>query len=1014
MSGTATPNLPLSNGVDDVVGNSGGNTVRVALSRLAALLSYLQGPAYKTSAELFADKAWPDGAIGQVYGDTAGQNGTYRKSGAAGTGSWTRTGDLAVSPLTAAQLADKADLTALNALITEVRSGRVFGHWSGNLPTLTPPEGTDWLLTPAGGSVQLWAPVTEGGTGEEYAQDATGQWWLRRFDARDLTAERAAREAADNAIRAAARDGLILPLVNVAGTGDAITADLSTTLIAAGITTLSSLAELDYVPIATNAAVNPTITVAGVTLGIRDAGGGDWPAGGFRVGYIYKLRRRGTTVRVSGGLSYSEIIATQALAVKNRDDLAAETAARASTGIVRLSQIAGTPDAITAIAPANTRFSIGDVFAFQPVAANTIAKPVITVANHGWWEMATEAGDPLPVGRLRPGLWHIARIMTNRAVRIDGVWPASSTQFAERSLVDGVVQQVGPLSSDVAGLKSASNDNAFLASALIEKRVRSEGQLAPMDNIQPVAGSGSKTMVMGASSSPGFVNGGVVTRFRVYLTAAGRFSVSSWSSGDRVLFTPSSVKYFDGVEGWNDVNPDLAVPKGGFVGFGVTTTGTVGKDTNLPSLTLKATSTTENQAFSSNNFSFPYLVRWDVTEPTAIKVYDGLAVPAELIEKQFLDGANWTVNGAALENGSAVSGANSTWLPRLHPANYPDSQLSRRTLHVFAAITDSNQVWGASFIRRADGYQLLTPAAILDGTDNKLKVYRYDSSSASAPPSLIAQADVPWALSGSLVRLEIRRVRFATTVTAINLVTGQSATLRMDYADGTGGDCRPWGVPCVLFPSTTAGGVRVSRVRMVADWPRPSSSPARVVMIGDSITEASQIGPDYDQGWAYQIEDERAANGMHDTVIAARGGQRAEGASASIAETARLMDKNTLAIVLLGTNNAVHGTGSHEGWRTAMSDILSTIKSRTSRIALGCLPPMGTGDQAIRDAINADILGGYFAGLLPPIRFDLALSANNDGQTWNMAYRADSVHPNVAGQAVMVDRVRLDCPAAFE
>ncbi|KGJ03255.1 right-handed parallel beta-helix repeat-containing protein [Paracoccus sphaerophysae] len=308
MSGTATPNLPLSNGVDDVVGNSGGNTVRIALSRLAALLSYLQGPAYTTSAELFADKAWPDGAIGQVYGDTAGQNGTYRKSGAAGTGSWTRTGDLAVSPLTVAQLAGKADLTALNALITEVRSGRVFGHWSGNLLTLTPPEGTDWLLTPAGGSVQLWAPVTEGGTGEEYAQDATGQWWLRRFDARDLTAERAAREAADNAIRAAARDGLILPLVNVAGTGDAITADLSSTLIAAGITTLSSLAELDYVPIATNAAANPTITVAGMTLGIRDTGGGDWPAGGFRVGYIYKLRRRGMTARVSGGVSYREIL----------------------------------------------------------------------------------------------------------------------------------------------------------------------------------------------------------------------------------------------------------------------------------------------------------------------------------------------------------------------------------------------------------------------------------------------------------------------------------------------------------------------------------------------------------------------------------------------------------------------------------------------------------------------------------------------------------------------------------
>lgn len=113
-----TPNLPTSNLIDELIGNMDGNTVRIAIARLAAIMLSYQGPPYATRAQLFADLDWPSGAIATVWNDTAALNGVYRKSGSAGTGSWSRIGDLPTAPLTASQLAAKADASALAEEIT--------------------------------------------------------------------------------------------------------------------------------------------------------------------------------------------------------------------------------------------------------------------------------------------------------------------------------------------------------------------------------------------------------------------------------------------------------------------------------------------------------------------------------------------------------------------------------------------------------------------------------------------------------------------------------------------------------------------------------------------------------------------------------------------------------------------------------------------------------------------------------------------------------------------------------
>lgn len=347
------------------------------------------------------------------------------------------------------------------------------------------------------------------------------------------------------------------------------------------------------------------------------------------------------------------------------------------------------------------------------------------------------------------------------------------------------------------------------------------------------------------------------------------------------------------------------------------------------------------------------------------------------------------------------------------PTGYPYSQLARRTVSAFGSITAAAQVWGMTFIRMEDGYDLLTPAAVVDGTDNTLKVFRYESLSGSAPTEIIGQAVVPWTLEGSDVRLDVKRELFVTTVILTNMTTGQQAEIVLDYADGTGGAARAWGRPCLFFPATTEGGVLVSRFRMTAGYPFPAAKAAGVVLMGDSIAEGSQITPNNVEAWTYLIERERAANGSKDTVVAARGGQTSKGGAFAVDEVIRLCDANTVVILNYGVNDANTGVDPAT-WQENVEKIIAKLRTRTNRIALGTLVPTSSGSQERRAAINALILGNAIAGLLPPIRFDLALSVGNDGVTRDASLYHDSIHPNVAGNVVMAERVRLDCPMAFE
>lgn len=127
MTGIRTPDLYTATDFDQVLVTQNGQTRMLPKDRMATIFTPKQGPSYTTRAQLYADLAWTAETIGSVFGDAnATYNGSYKKSGSSGSGSWSRIGDLQMSTLTTAQLAAKADAAALAAVEERVYFADLF------------------------------------------------------------------------------------------------------------------------------------------------------------------------------------------------------------------------------------------------------------------------------------------------------------------------------------------------------------------------------------------------------------------------------------------------------------------------------------------------------------------------------------------------------------------------------------------------------------------------------------------------------------------------------------------------------------------------------------------------------------------------------------------------------------------------------------------------------------------------------------------------------------------------
>ena len=113
-NGVTTKYLDPAANVYELLGNGEAGTVRIAIELVAAIIAQsIPGPNLTTQAELLADLNWDEPTLGAVWGDAnTALNGVYKKSGAAGAGTWSRIGDLPMSVATAAALVAKAPLVS--------------------------------------------------------------------------------------------------------------------------------------------------------------------------------------------------------------------------------------------------------------------------------------------------------------------------------------------------------------------------------------------------------------------------------------------------------------------------------------------------------------------------------------------------------------------------------------------------------------------------------------------------------------------------------------------------------------------------------------------------------------------------------------------------------------------------------------------------------------------------------------------------------------------------------------
>lgn len=397
MTGVATSNLPTSTTVDDVLGNSGGNTRRITIDRLVALIAALMGPTYAQRSQLFADLGWPAGSIGYVRADgTTAFNGVYKKSGNSGGGSWSRIGDLPTGALELSLLDDI--VVALNSF--GVRAYGTRADAEANAQAL--PSGITHILT-----VESYGLAVRARTASSVDPlfPSGARWGVaRRLSSIDEVQAMLTSETGP--LRSAVNTGgpIRLSSNSYAGGSNTYSAAIDSRFAAIGLTDIGDGAEFLWIAPATNAGPNPSLTIGlNVSRGMGRGDGSTLPTGWIVANRGYVLRRSGSQVLVvRGDVTHVE--------------LAAEASARAATistvldatarvRLVNVTQVGDTifgeiPAALAAlgVTPASlTRVQL------QAPAVNTGTNVRLSINGLTSVPVRTYTGDVVPVGGLFAG-----------------------------------------------------------------------------------------------------------------------------------------------------------------------------------------------------------------------------------------------------------------------------------------------------------------------------------------------------------------------------------------------------------------------------------------------------------------------------------------------------------------------------------------------------------------------------------------------------------------------------------
>jgi len=175
-----------------------------------------------------------------------------------------------------------------------------------------------------------------------------------------------------------------------------------------------------------------------------------------------------------------------------------------------------------------------------------------------------------------------------------------------------------------------------------------------------------------------------------------------------------------------------------------------------------------------------------------------------------------------------------------------------------------------------------------------------------------------------------------------------------------------------------------------------AAAPARILMLGDSITAGYGLAPE--DALPRQLQDRLRKDGVDATVLdAGVSGDTTAGGRSRLAWS--LADKPTHVIVALGGNDLLRAIDPKDT-RANLDAILAELKSRSiPTMLVGMMAPanLGRAYAADFDPIYPELAKKYGARLYPFLLDGVALDAKLNQQ--------DGIHPNAQGVRVIVDRL---------
>ena len=178
--------------------------------------------------------------------------------------------------------------------------------------------------------------------------------------------------------------------------------------------------------------------------------------------------------------------------------------------------------------------------------------------------------------------------------------------------------------------------------------------------------------------------------------------------------------------------------------------------------------------------------------------------------------------------------------------------------------------------------------------------------------------------------------------------------------------------------------------------PAPAAPPARIVVLGDSLTAG--YGLPASEAFPVILQARLAADGV--PAMIANAGVSGDTSAGGLARLDwALADKPDYVLLELGANDALRGIDP-KVTRDNLDKILARLTARGTKVLLlGMKAPRNYGPDYQRDfdAIYPDLAAKYGVPLYPFFLDGVALDPELN--------QADGLHPNVKGVHIVVDRI---------